>query len=232
MPLAAGSGDDEWLRAFDRLAAGSVFSRDDIHGRVALKPHGFSFDAIRINTHTALLIRYAGHAKEPVTDGIPPDDGVSRLIFKSCQNVRVTLLIYAAAERFPLTDVLRGAFRTFVMGVVNVLDHGFAGLQHARVRNMVEEKEQLVRSGFRRLIQLGYRRRILPDIARAGGHGAIHPHPLMVSAVPLAPTVVLGRFHSGAVVTSENVRQCLGPQRTRVALIDLPRIDLHVGNGA
>src|SRR5438552_6658555 len=123
-----GSRTSEWLRAFDRLAAGSVFSRDDIHGRVALKPHGFSFDAIRINTHTVLLIRYAGHAEEPVTDGILPDDCVSRLIFKSCQNVRVTLLIYPAAERFPLTDLVGGVFWTCRRGVASGRDQGLCGL--------------------------------------------------------------------------------------------------------
>jgi len=39
---------------------------------------------------------------------------VRRLIFKPRQNVRVTLLIDATSQRFPLMDVLRGAFRAFV----------------------------------------------------------------------------------------------------------------------
>src|SRR2546427_10315941 len=91
------------LQTFDCFAAGSVFPRNDDHGRVALELHGFRFDAIGINSHTVLLrIGYAGSAKEPVADGISPDNCVSRLIFKPGPNVRVTLLIDATPQRFPL----------------------------------------------------------------------------------------------------------------------------------
>src|SRR5207253_11286099 len=61
----------------------------------------------------------------------------------------------------------------------------------------------------------------------ARGHSAIHAHAFMISAVPLAPPVALGGFHSGPVMTSENVGQGLQAEWARVALIDSPRIDLH-----
>src|SRR6267143_2304955 len=219
------------LQTFDCFAAGSVFPRNDVHGRVALELHGFRFDAIGINSHTVLRIGYAGSAKEPVADGISPDNCVRRLIFKPGQNVSVTLLIDATSQRFPLMDVLRGAFRAFVMRVVNVLNHSFAGLQHACVGHVVKEEQQLVRRGFQRLVQLGSWRRILSYIAGPGGHGTIHADPVTVSAVPLAPAVALGRFHSGSVVTSKNVRECLGSKWAGVVFIDFPRIDLHAGKG-
>src|SRR5437762_13580360 len=49
----------------------------------------------------------------------------------------------------------------------------------------------------------------------------------MISAVPLAPPAALGGFHSGPVMTSENVGQGLQAEWARVALIDSARIDLH-----
>ncbi len=138
-----------------------------------------------------LLVRYAGSTKEPFADGIPPDNGMPRLVFEMRQNVRVALLIDATLQCFPLMCILRGALRTFVVRVVDVLNHGFARLQHVSVGHMMKEKQQLVRSCFQRPVYLGYWRRILPDVARAGSRCAIHADAVMVGAVPLPPSVVL-----------------------------------------
>ena len=76
--------------------------------------------------HSALLIGDAGDSSKPIADGIPPDNSVSGLIFKAIQNFRITILIHAAMQRFPVLDEVCGGFRARVTLIVNVLDHRFS----------------------------------------------------------------------------------------------------------
>jgi hypothetical protein len=64
----------------------------------------------------------------------------------------------------------------------------------------MHEEQQVVGAGGERLVDCGELRRILADVAGAGGDGAVHADAFAVGAEPLAPAVALGGFDAGAVV--------------------------------
>src|ERR1700747_2661825 len=88
----------------------------------------------------------SGSSQKPIANRVAPDDGVSGLIFEACEHGRVTLLINVAAQRLPLANIVSGGLRAFVMGIVNVLDDSFSGVQNVGVEDVMEKEKQLVGS--------------------------------------------------------------------------------------
>ena len=71
----------------------------------------------------------AGFFEEVVADGVAPDDRVAGLIFEAGEDVVETLRVDVALQRFPLIDEFGDFGGAFVVGIVNVLDDGFAGVE-------------------------------------------------------------------------------------------------------
>ena len=109
------------------------------------------------------------------------------------------------------------------MRIVQVLDDGLAGVQLVSVRHVVQEQQQLVRTGRQRLVDLGDRGPVLPDVPGAGRDGAVHADALFVGAMPLSPAVALGCLHRHAVVIAHDVGEGLQAERTGVVLEGPPR---------
>ena len=72
-----------WRGALDCPSARRVLWRNYVKWRVALQVHRFGFEAAGIMVYAAKLIGNAGSAKEPIADGIAPDNGVTGLIFEA-----------------------------------------------------------------------------------------------------------------------------------------------------
>jgi len=140
-----------------------------------------------IDANPAFFIGDAGQAKSPITDGIAPNDRLSRLVLEARQNVPVAFVVDMPRERLPLPSEIAGLIRTVKMRIVDVLDHRLSRMQPIAVGYVVEKQQQLVRTPRQRCIQLLHLRRILPDISRAGLHRAIHTDSLVIGAVPLSP---------------------------------------------
>ncbi len=108
------------------------------------------------------------------------------------------------------------------MRIVDVLDHGLAGVENVCVRHMVEEQEQVIRRGRHRFVEVLHFRRILADESRPGSHCAVHADAVMVCAMPLPPAILLRRRDSRSVMASQNVGKRSGSERSRVALVRVP----------
>src|SRR5579875_4098915 len=111
------------------LSAGGCFPGGDADGCVAVKLHGFGFDAAGMVSDAAFFVSDAGGPLEPLADGIAPDDGMACLIGEPLEDFGVALLIHAAFECLPLLDEMGCIFGALVMGVKDVLDDGLARMQ-------------------------------------------------------------------------------------------------------
>ena len=162
-----------WLQT-DGFAVGGGLPGFDVDGGVAFGGHVFGFDAVGVVADAALLVGDAGFFLEPVGDGVAPDDGVAGLVGEEFQGLVVALVVDEAVEGLPAWGVgLRGGC-AFVVGVVDVLDYGFAVVQDVRVGDVVHEEEEIVGAGVDVLVDLGELGWILADVAGAGGYGAVH----------------------------------------------------------
>ena len=74
---------------------------------------------------------------------------------------------------------------------------------------MVEEQQQIVRTGSQRFVQAGHGGVVLADETSAGGHRAIHAGALFVGVVPLSPAVALGGFHGDPVMIAGDIGEGL-----------------------
>src|SRR5579862_8019246 len=95
-----------------------------------------------------------------------------------------------ALQLFPLRNIYLGVPRSFIMRVVDVLYHSLAGMQHVGVRDVVKKQQQVIGAAGQRLVILPRLRRVLPDVPRSRGRGAVHADALAVGAVPLSPAVM------------------------------------------
>ena len=94
-----------------------------------------------------------------------------------------------------------------------------------RVRHMVHEEDQIVRTRRQRLVDGSHWRRILADEPGAGSRRPIHADALLVGAVPLAPAVALRRLDARPVVRARDIGQRLRAERPRVVLVGRPRLE-------
>ena len=127
----------------------------------------------------------------------------------------------------PLSDVpvvheLRGLRGALVVAVVDVLDDGFSVVQFVGVGHVVEEEQQVVGRGGGGLVDLRDFWRVLADVARAGGDGAIHADAFVIGAVPLAPAVVFAGLDVRAVVAAGDVGERLQAERAGVVFVRGP----------
>ena len=98
----------------------------DIDGGVAFGGHVLGFDAVGVVAYAALLVGDAGFFLEPFGDGVAPDDGVAGLIGEEFEGFVEAVVVDEGVECLPARGVgLRGG-GAFVVGVVDVLDYGFA----------------------------------------------------------------------------------------------------------
>ena len=95
-----------------------------------------------------------------------------------------------------------------------------------RVRHVMHEEQQIVRTRLERFVHRAHRPAVLADESGAGRDRAIHADALVVGAVPLSPAVALGRFDGDAVVIADDVGQRLQPERAGVVLVGRPRVEL------
>ncbi len=87
---------------------------------------------------------------EPFGDGIAPDDGVTGLVGEEVECLVVALVVDEAFECLPAWGVgLRGGC-AFVVGVVDILDYGFAVVQDVGVGDVMHEEEEVVGTGGER----------------------------------------------------------------------------------
>src|SRR5688572_7993241 len=63
-----------------------------------------------------------------------------------------------------------------------------------------------------------------------GGNATIHADALFVCTVPLSPPIALGCLNGDTVMVTDDVRQCLQPERPRVVFVCSPRSQLDVRN--
>src|SRR4051812_12085337 len=91
-------------------------------------------------------VRNAGGTMKPSRDGVAPDDGLPNLVVELCTNFLKTLVIKAPLETLPVAQELLDSFGSFIMRVVDELDHRFSGMQAMRVRDVVHEEQQVVRT--------------------------------------------------------------------------------------
>jgi hypothetical protein len=129
------------LFARDGFSCRGVFPWRDIDRRVALQLHRFGFDAVGEMAGAAFVVGDAGFFQKIVADGVAPDDGVASLIFETCENVVEALRVNVALQRFPLVDEFGDFGGAFIVGVVNILDDGFLGVELVRVGNVMEEEQ-------------------------------------------------------------------------------------------
>ena len=102
--------------------------------------------------HAAFRIRNTGLAQEPVRDCIAPHRGLAGLILELGQDLSVALIVHASLERFPLAHIAFDRFRSLVVRIVDVLNHGLAGMQLVRVGHVMQEQKQIVGTSCERLI--------------------------------------------------------------------------------
>ena len=108
--------------------------------------------------NSPLRIRDSGFFEEPIVDGVAPDDGLPGLIFQLHEDFLISTLIHSAFKCLPIARVLRNALRTVVMRIVELLNHRLPGVQLIRVRHMMHEQHEIVRTILQRLIELRYSR--------------------------------------------------------------------------
>ena len=162
-----------WLQT-DGFAVGGGLPGFDVDGGVAIGGHVFGFDAVGVVAYAALFVGDAGFFLEPAGDGVAPDDGVAGLVGEEFEGFVVAVVVDEAVEGLPARRVgLRGG-GAFVVGVVDVLDYGFAVVQDVGVGDVVHEEEEVVGAGVDVFVDLGEFRRVLADVAGAGGYGAVH----------------------------------------------------------
>jgi hypothetical protein len=123
----------------------------------------------------------------------------------------------------------------FVVGVVDMLDYGFAVMDDMRVRDVVHEEEQIIGAGAEVLIDLCKLRWILADVAGAGSDGAVHADSGVavwaagaIASEPLAPAVALGGFDAGTEVVAEDVGEGADAEVAGVLLVGMPGLKLEV----
>src|ERR1700677_4892931 len=134
----------------------------------------------------ALFIGDTGFFEEVVADRIAPDDRVAGLIFETREHVVEALRVNVTLQRFPLIDEFGDFGSAVVVGIINILNDSFAGMEIVRVRNVMEEKQKFVGSGRKRFINSCDGRTILAGESRAGRNGPVHADSLFVGAMPLA----------------------------------------------
>src|ERR1700751_3910038 len=108
------------------------------------------------------------------------------------------------------------------MRVVHRLNDRLARMQDMRVRHVVKEQQQIVRTVGDILIQLLHSGRVLADEAGSRGYGPIHADALIVCPVPLPPSVLLRGLRAWTVVRSQNVGERSYSEWARVILICAP----------
>src|SRR5689334_22411749 len=104
-------------------------------------------------------------------------------------------------------------------------------MENMRVRNMMHEKQQVIRASRQRLIELSCFGRVLPDVSRPGGHSAVHTDALIVSTDPLTPAVALSGLNVGTIVAAQNISERPHAERPGVPFVDAPRFQLHFYDG-
>ena len=217
--------------AGDRLAAARVFRwRDGLYG-VAVEIHRLGFEAAGVMAGAAFCVGDSGRVGEPRGHGIAPHYRLAGLIFQLREHVAVALLVDAASQGLPLLRVPRDRIGAFVMRIVDVLDHRFAGMQAVRIRDVVHEKQQIVRAGFERFVDPGHLRPVLADEAGAGGDGAVHAGAFGIGAVPLSPAVALGGLDVHAIVVAGDVGEGLETERTGVVFVGAPGAEENAADG-
>ncbi|MNV97220.1 hypothetical protein D3C71_1923160 [compost metagenome] len=68
-----------------------------------------------------------------------------------------------------------------------MLNHSFTGMKYMGIWDMVEEKQQFIRTTLEGLIQFHVITRILGGITGSGGHGAVNTNMMTVCEVISTP---------------------------------------------
>src|SRR3954470_15997025 len=100
-----------------------------------------------------------------------------------------------------------------------------------RVRNVMQEQQQIVRTGRDRFEDPRDLGTVLSAVPGPRRYGPIHAYTFGVGAMPLAPSVTLGSLDVDAVVIASNVGEGLQPERSGVVLICAPRAELNRVDG-
>src|SRR5271165_1621437 len=95
------------------------------HG-ITLKLNRFRLKSSGMMAHTAFRIFNARLAEEPVRDRIPPHIGLTGLVVELLQDLLKSLLIHASPERLPLLHEPSRSQCSFVVRVVEGLNHRLA----------------------------------------------------------------------------------------------------------
>src|SRR5262249_54052414 len=154
--------------------------------------------------------------------GVAPDDGLPGLIFQLREDFLISTIIHSAFEFLPIARALRNAVRTVVMRIVERLNHGLPGVQLIRIRDVMHEKHEIVRTILNRLVELRYGRRILPHKSGSGRNGPIESNTFRIGLVPLSPAVPLRSLNGNPEVIPNDIGQRLEAKRARVVLISAP----------
>jgi len=163
---------------------------------------------------------------------VTPDDRLANLVIKLCSHLVEPLVVDATFEALPLLKKPLDLGGPVVVGVVDVLNDGLSHVQTVRVRDVMHEQEQVIRTQVDGFVLLAERWRILADKSGSGFHCSIHAHAFVVGAMPLSPPVSLGRFNRHAIVVANDVGQRLQSERTRIPLVSRPRVQLNPRDGS
>src|SRR5215469_9504469 len=186
---------------------------------------------LRRRCYTAFPIGNSGKAEDPVRNRVAPLCGFTGLELKSRENVLEAIVVDVSLEGLPFWHEIGSFLCAFIVGVVEVLHQGIAGVEDVSIGNMVEKQQQIVGTVGERLVDLLHIRRILTNETRSGGDRAIHADALMVGAMPLSPAVSLRGLRSRIVMISGNVGESSDAEVAGIALINVPRTQLQIGNG-
>jgi hypothetical protein len=135
--------------ADDGLASGGGLPWGDIDGSVAAGGHGLGLDAAGVMADAALGVVEAGDAMEPVVDGVAPDDGMTGLEGEEFESLHVALVVDKAMEALPGGHVTRCRQGVGIVGVIDMLDDGFPGVQDVVVGDWCMKKRRLSGQVFR-----------------------------------------------------------------------------------
>ena len=95
--------------------------------------------AARVMADSAERVGNSRSSQEPIANCVAPDDGVAGLVFEAREHCLVASIIETAPHSLPLANVVGSGLRSLVMGIINVLNDCFAGVQNVGVWDVVEK---------------------------------------------------------------------------------------------
>lgn len=115
----------------------------------------------------------------------------AHLVIQPEEHCSKSLGIDLARKTFPSSMQSVGSGSTSVVCIVEVLNHSLTcRLKTLSPGDVVEPKEEVIRSGVQAFIHGGYFGRVLPSIAGTVPDCAVHAHRVVVGACPLVILLV------------------------------------------